>query len=74
MTGGYMNLTQILDFLKGLGPVLEPILLNAEQNNLQPELKKLIDQVQSPDLKALLVALDGALDAFLQSEIKKLGS
>lgn len=68
-----MSLAQILSFLSGFAPVLEPILLNLEQNNLQPELQALIAQVSSPDLKLLLQALDGALDAFSQAEIKKLG-
>ena len=67
-----MTIAQILALLTQIAPVLEPILLNLEQNQVQPELKKLIDQVQSPDLKLLLSALDSALDGFLQSEIQKL--
>lgn len=67
-----MSLAQILSFLSGLAPVLEPILLNLENNTVQPELQKLIAGVSSPDLKALLVALDGALSSFVAAEIQKL--
>lgn len=67
-----MTLAQVLAFLGPLGPVIEPILMNLEQNTLQPEIKLLIsNNVTSPDLKALLMALDAALDAFAQVEIQK---
>lgn len=68
-----MSLAQIVALLSGFAVGLEPILLSLEQNQVQPELKSLIDKVSSPDLKLLLQALDGALDAFVQAEIKKLG-
>ena len=67
-----MSLTQILAFFSGLAPLLEPILMNLEQNTIQPQLKALIAKETSPDLKALLTALDSALDAFAQVEITKL--
>jgi hypothetical protein len=70
-----MNWQQILAFLHTLAPVAEPILMNIEQNQVQPELKKLIDQIpDGNDLKPLLQALDTALDAYAQGEIKKLAS
>ncbi len=68
-----MSLAQIVALLSGFASGLEPILLSLEQNQVQPELKKLIDSVSSPDLKLLLQSLDGALDSFVQAEIKKLG-
>lgn len=67
-----MNLASLLALLAPFVGIVEPILLNLEQNQVQPELKKLIDGVSSPDLKALLLALDQALDGFIQLEIKKL--
>ena len=68
-----MNLASVIALLAPFASIVEPILLNLEQNQVQPELKKLIDGVSSPDLKALLTALDQALDGFAQIEIKKLG-
>ena len=67
-----MSLAQILSFLAGLAPVIEPVLVNLENNTIQPELKTLIAGVSSPDLKALLTGLDQALDAFVQTEITKI--
>ncbi len=67
-----MTFAQIMSYLAGVAPVLEPILLNLDANTVQPELQKLIASVSSPDLKALLQALDGALDAFAKLEIQKL--
>lgn len=68
-----MSLAQILALLSSFAPAIEGVLLNLEQNQVQPELQKLIASVGSPDLKLLLQALDGAIDAFAQAEIKKLG-
>lgn len=66
-------MAQILAFLAEFGPILEPILMNIEQNTLQPAIKAyLASQNPNSDLVALLTALDGALDAFAQAEIKKL--
>ncbi len=67
-----MSLVQILGFLSGLAPVIEPVLLNIENGTIQPEIKALIAQVSSPDLKALLTGLDEALDAFIKTDIQKL--
>lgn len=66
-----MTLAQVLAFLVPLAPVIEPILMNFEQNTAQPEIKALIGTVTSPDLKAFFMALDGAIDAFAQVEIQK---
>ncbi len=68
-----MNFAGLLALLSNIGPVLEPLLLNLEQNQVQPALQALIAKETSPDLKALLSALDAAIDAFAQLEIKKLG-
>lgn len=71
---GKMTLAQIIAMFSGLGPLLEPVLLNLEQNQVQPELKALIGTLNSnSDLAQLLLALDAGLDAFIQAEIKKLG-
>ena len=68
-----MTMAQVLAFLGSLAPVLEPILLNLEQNTLQPAIKAyLASQNPNSDLVQLLTALDGALDAFAQVEIKKI--
>lgn len=67
-----MNLQSILAFLAPFSPLLKPELLQLEAQG-QAQLKALIaSKVSSPDLQALLVALDGALDAFAQLEIGKL--
>lgn len=67
-----MTIAQILVFLQGLLPALEPILVN-EENALQAQIKAyLAAQNQNSDLVQLLVAIDGALDAFAQMEIKKI--
>lgn len=69
-----MTLAQIIAMFSGLGPLLEPVLLNLEQNQVQPELKALIGTLNpNSDLAQLLLALDAGLDAFIQAEIKKLG-
>lgn len=68
-----MNLQQFLAFIAPLASMIEPVLLNLEQNQVHPELQKLIEGVSSPDLKLLLTCLDKALDEFAQAEIKKLG-
>lgn len=68
-----MNLAQILAAIAPFASLLKPGLLSLEAQG-QAELKSLIESnVTSPDLKALLEALSGALDAFAQLEINKLG-
>lgn len=68
-----MNLTTILAYLAPFEALLKPELLSLEDQG-QQELKKLIaSNISSPDLQALLMALDGALDAFAKLEINKLG-
>jgi hypothetical protein len=67
-----MNLSAVLAFLAPFEGLLKPELLKLEAQG-QAELKALIvSKVSSPDLQALLVALDGALDSFAQGEINKL--
>lgn len=68
-----MNLTSFMAFLQSFAPVLEPVLLNLEQNNVQPEIKALIAKMNpNSDLAQLLTAIDAGLDAFIQAEIKKI--
>ena len=67
-----MTLTQILSFLSGLAPVLEPMLLNLADNTLIPDLNSEINKVSSPDVKLLLQSLSAGLQAFADAEIKKL--
>lgn len=67
-----MNLASILALLSGMGPIIEPILLNFDASTVQPELQSLIASVSSPDLKLLLMSLNAGIDAFIQAEIKKL--
>ena len=67
-----VDLSSIEAILKTLAPVLEPLIMNLEQNQIQPELKAIIAGVSSPDLKALFLALDAGLDSFAQTEIQKL--
>lgn len=62
----------VLDFLKALLPILEPILNDLDDNTVQPELKKLIAGVSNPELQAFLVGIDAALDALIKAEIKKI--
>lgn len=66
-----MDLSKIIAFLQPFLPLLKAELMQIESNG-QAELKAVIANIQSPDLKALLVGLDGALDAFAQLEIGKL--
>jgi hypothetical protein len=68
-----MNLTmsQVLAFLQPFESMLKPELLSLETEG-KKELDTIIQNVSSPDLKALLSALDGALDQFAQIEINKL--
>ena len=67
-----MTLAQILSFLTGLAPILEPVLVNLEQGELQPELQKLIASVTNPELNAFLTGIDTALTSFLNAEIAKI--
>lgn len=66
-----MTLAQILALLSPLASLLKPGLLTLEAEG-KAELDGIIASVSSPDLKALLMALDGAMDAFAQLEINKL--
>ena len=66
-----MNLTAVLAFLAPFEALLEPELLQVEANGVA-ELNTIIAGVSSPDLKLLLQALSGALDAFSKAEIAKL--
>lgn len=66
-----MNLADILKFLVPFEALLKPGLLQLEGGG-NDELKKLIEGVQSPDLKEFLQALDAALDSFAKNEIGKL--
>lgn len=67
-----MNLSSVLSFLAPFEGLLKPEVLKIEAQG-QLELKTLIaSKVSSPDLQALLMALDGALDSFAQLEINKL--
>lgn len=63
-----MNLASILAML---APLLKPELMQLEAQG-QAELKALIANVSSPDLKLLLAALDSAIDSVAQAEIAKL--
>lgn len=67
-----MNLASILALLSGMGPIVEPLLLNLDASTIQPELQALIASVSSPDLKLLLQSLDAGLDAFIKAELAKL--
>ncbi len=67
-----MTLTQVFAFLAPFEVLLKPELLQLEGQG-QAELKEMITKCSSPDLQALLMALDGALDSFAQLEINKLG-
>lgn len=68
-----MNWTQVLAFLANFAPILEPVLMDIEENTLQPAIKAyLATQNPNSDLVQFLTAIDGALDAFAQMEIKKL--
>jgi hypothetical protein len=66
-----MTLTQILAYLQPFEALLAPEALNLEAQAIA-ELNTLIGGVSSPDLKALLTALSGAIDAFAKVEINKL--
>lgn len=68
---GKMTLAQVLAFLQPFEALLKPELLNLETQG-QAELKTLIGNISSPDLKLLLTVLDGAVDTFAQAEINKL--
>lgn len=69
-----MSFASIMAFVSGLAPILEPMLLNLEQNTLQPAIKEyLASQNPNSDLVQFLTALDAALDSFAQMEIKKIG-
>jgi hypothetical protein len=67
--------TQILSFLTAFAPFIEPVLLNIENNEIQPELKKLIATIpnsgSTASLYNLLMGIDTALDQFVKAEISK---
>lgn len=66
-----MNLAQILAFLAPFEPLLKSELLSLEVSG-SAELQKIIANVSSPDLKELLQALAGGVDAFAKLELGKL--
>lgn len=66
-----MNLAQILAFLAPFEPLLKTELLSLEASGIA-ELNVVIEKVSSPDLKALLQALAGGIDAFSKLEVGKL--
>ena len=69
-----MTFAQILAFFGPFAAVLKPELLTLE-NTAMTDLKALIaSKVSSPDLQALLIAVEGGLDAFAQIELNKLKS
>ena len=67
-----MTAAQILAFLTPFLPTIESQLVALEQNELQPELQKLIATVTNPILKIVLTDLDSAIDAFIKTEIGKI--
>lgn len=67
-----ISLAQVLAVLSVIAPELAKVLLSVEQNNLAPMLYKVVDEIQSPDLKELVSGLAKAVDAFAQAEIQKL--
>ncbi len=60
-----MTLSEILKIVI----VLEPMLATLDSSIIQPEIKKLIDGVQNPELKAFLSAVDGELDKLVKVEL-----
>lgn len=68
-----LSVASLLALLLPAAGCLEKILLNFEQNNIQPEIKKLIETVENQHLKELLMAIDEGLDKWAQKEIAKLG-
>lgn len=66
-----MNLSQILAQLQAFAPLIEQGLMSLEPQAIA-ELNGLVANVSSPDLKALLSAIIGAIDAFAKVEIQKL--
>jgi hypothetical protein len=66
-----LTMAQVIAFLQPFEAMLKPELLSLETEG-KAELDAIIQKVSSPDLKALLSALDGALDQFAQVEINKL--
>ncbi len=66
-----MNLASILAFLQPFAPLLKQELLQLDSQALA-ELNGIIGKVSSPDLQALLKALESGLSSFAQLEIGKL--
>ncbi len=69
-----LTLAQIIAFLKPMEMFLGPLLLNVENNTLQPKLKAWIAEIpdSETELKAFLTSVDGALDALVKVEIGKI--
>lgn len=67
-----MNLSTILSFLSVLAPFIEPVLTDIENNEVQPELQKLIATVTNVPLKNFLTGLDQALDQLIKAGITEL--
>lgn len=67
-----MKIQEILKFLEPFEPLIKSGIIQLE-SGAHDELKKLIQSnVSSPDLQALLIALEAAVDAFVKIEINKL--
>lgn len=65
------SIEAFLPYLSTLAPLAQPELLQLEADSMA-KLNALIAQETSPDLKALLTGLAGAVDAFAKLEIAKL--
>lgn len=66
-----MDLQAVLAKLAAFAPLIEQGLMALEPQAVA-ELNALIANISSPDLKALLSAMVGAIDAFAKVEIQKL--
>lgn len=60
-----------MDFKKLL-PILAPIVRQIWTDMLHPELLKLEGQITQQDLKIIVTALDAAVEAIIEGELKKL--
>lgn len=68
-----MNWSSIVAFVESLAPVLKPMLLNLEDNTIQPAIKAyLASENPNNDLVQLLGALDQGIDAFIKMELNKI--
>jgi hypothetical protein len=66
-----MDAAALLSKLSIFAPLLEKVLMGLEPKAIE-ELKAAADQVQSPDLKLVLMAMIDALDVIAKAEIDKL--